>query len=401
VLNGSGSGDVDGDPLTFAWSLTSVPAGSGAVLSDPTAVTPSFDADLLGSYVAQLIVNDGTVDSAPDSVIITASATGPAGPDIEVSPLSVDYGPAVIGTRQFGFVTVQNLGDDNLTVTGLTMGGSLDFVLNTDFVPPFTIRPGRTEIIGVDYIPSDTGADGGTLDIASDDPDEPVVQVALSGSGEAGTPAIAASPPSVDYGLVVVGTRKFGFVDVENPGDGDLTVSGFTMQGSPEFVLNTDLTPPFVIGAGDTVTIGVDYIPVDVDVVPDSGDLVIESVELPDLSVPLSGTGAQGIPDIVVSPAAVDYGPVSLGTRAFGFVNVENLGDTRLTISGLAVTGSTEFELNTDFKNSIKIKPGRNVWIGVDYIPVGLNADAGTLEITSDDPDQPVVSVPLSGSGVP
>ncbi|MEO5630455.1 MAG: PKD domain-containing protein [Nitrospiraceae bacterium] len=84
TLDGSASTDGDGDQLTYSWSLTSKPAGSAAVLANPTSVTPTFTADLAGDYTAQLIVNDGTVDSAPDSVIITSKNVAPvanAGPD--------------------------------------------------------------------------------------------------------------------------------------------------------------------------------------------------------------------------------------------------------------------------------------------------------------------------------
>jgi hypothetical protein len=84
TLDGSASSDVDGDPLTFAWSFVSVPFGSTATLSDPTAVNPTFDVDLFGTYVVQLIVNDGTVDSAPASVTINTLNSPPvadAGPD--------------------------------------------------------------------------------------------------------------------------------------------------------------------------------------------------------------------------------------------------------------------------------------------------------------------------------
>ncbi|MBL3616339.1 MAG: putative Ig domain-containing protein [gamma proteobacterium endosymbiont of Lamellibrachia anaximandri] len=87
-LDGSGSSDVDGDLLTFTWSLPGVPAGSVAALSDPNAVMPSFIADLPGSYLAELIVNDGFVDSAIDIVTVTTENSGPvadAGPDQTVA----------------------------------------------------------------------------------------------------------------------------------------------------------------------------------------------------------------------------------------------------------------------------------------------------------------------------
>jgi len=73
-LNGSGSSDAEGDAITFDWTLTSVPVGSTAMLSNPTAASPSFTADVEGSYVAQLIVNDGEFDSPADTALITAQA---------------------------------------------------------------------------------------------------------------------------------------------------------------------------------------------------------------------------------------------------------------------------------------------------------------------------------------
>ncbi|MCM3905527.1 MAG: PKD domain-containing protein [Pyrinomonadaceae bacterium] len=76
-LNGSGSSDADGDPLTFSWSFVSRPAGSNAVLSNPGAVTPTFFADQIGDYVLQLIVNDGNLNSVPDTVTITTTNSRP------------------------------------------------------------------------------------------------------------------------------------------------------------------------------------------------------------------------------------------------------------------------------------------------------------------------------------
>ena len=84
TLDGSSSSDVDNDSLTYSWSLISVPAGSSAAFSNPTSVNPTFVIDVFGDYEAQLIVNDGTVDSAPDAVVISTLNSAPvadAGPD--------------------------------------------------------------------------------------------------------------------------------------------------------------------------------------------------------------------------------------------------------------------------------------------------------------------------------
>jgi len=72
-LTGAASYDVDGYPLTYKWSLTSQPTGGTAVLSSTTVVNPTFVANAVGAYVAQLIVNDGVYDSTPVTVMITAN----------------------------------------------------------------------------------------------------------------------------------------------------------------------------------------------------------------------------------------------------------------------------------------------------------------------------------------
>lgn len=74
TLDGGASSDPNGDKLSFRWTLTSRPAGSMAALSDATSVRASFVPDVVGSFLATLVVNDGKIDSLAASVVINATA---------------------------------------------------------------------------------------------------------------------------------------------------------------------------------------------------------------------------------------------------------------------------------------------------------------------------------------
>ncbi len=74
-LDGSGSGDADGDPLTYSWAFTSIPVGSTEQLIRSNTPTPDFIADRAGNYIIQLIVDDGLSSSVADTVVVTARDT--------------------------------------------------------------------------------------------------------------------------------------------------------------------------------------------------------------------------------------------------------------------------------------------------------------------------------------
>lgn len=76
LLEGTASFDEDGDSLSYTWSFEFVPEGSALTVDsitpngDGSASAPSFQPDVVGTYVLGLKVNDGKLWSDPDFVVI-------------------------------------------------------------------------------------------------------------------------------------------------------------------------------------------------------------------------------------------------------------------------------------------------------------------------------------------
>ena len=89
ILNGSGSSDGDADNLTYAWSQT---GGTSVNLSSSTASNPTFTPNTAGTYTFQLVVNDGTENSNPDTVDIIVNSSDN---HVPVASLNVTPGTSI------------------------------------------------------------------------------------------------------------------------------------------------------------------------------------------------------------------------------------------------------------------------------------------------------------------
>jgi hypothetical protein len=106
-------------------------------------------------------------------------------PDIEVSQYDYDFGQTDIGTTQMGVLTVYNLGNAALTIQSLQLeqDENLQFGFTHLKVMPLTLAPNTALDIEISYDPVLEGLAQAAFRLTSDDPNDSVVEVALSGEG--------------------------------------------------------------------------------------------------------------------------------------------------------------------------------------------------------------------------
>lgn len=113
--------------------------------------------------------------------------------DIEVDPLALNFGNVEVGATATNVITVSNVGMQFLTIMGAEFQASGDTEFS--FTPPVSwVAPGTSVDINIAFTPSSEGTFAAVLVITSDDPDEELVEVILSGEGKGGVTL----PVSVD-----------------------------------------------------------------------------------------------------------------------------------------------------------------------------------------------------------
>jgi hypothetical protein len=143
-LDGSLSSDPDGDPLTYKWT-----APAGITLSSATAQKPVFTAPQVSTntnYTFTLVVNDGTVDSPTDHVVVTVkdvsqpvtpgptSITLPVNNAVNVNrPVSMSWSQSANATKYELVITKDGVvvKDTTQTSTSATIPGLAAY---TDYV---------------------------------------------------------------------------------------------------------------------------------------------------------------------------------------------------------------------------------------------------------------------------
>jgi hypothetical protein len=201
VTNTDGDGFVELTDANYYWDTGAVAAGDYWVY---------VQAEDIG----------GTV--VTDSMLCRVA--GATSPDIALPETAHDFGPVLPGDAATWDLVVQNTGTDPLSVRSVSVDDPVFAAARSHFF----VLPGEEELVAISFMPEAMGPYAGTLEIESDDPDEPLLTVALSGTGAdyaAVEERAAAAPPlqiatlargglSVSFALAAASPARVEIFDV-------------------------------------------------------------------------------------------------------------------------------------------------------------------------------------------
>lgn len=104
-------------------------------------------------------------------------------------------------------------------------------------------------------------------------------------------------------------------------------------------------------------------------------------------------------PNIKITPNSVEFGQVSVGSTGDSNVEITNIGLQDLTINSIDLCNNTSTEFTWQALTSNTISPGDSETLVISYTPTKNGSDSGCLEIDSNDPDESVESINVTGDG--
>lgn len=212
------------------------------------------------------------------------------------------------------------------------------------------------------------------------------------GTQTAPTGALSASPASVTFGNIAVGTVSEWTVTLSNSGTASLTITQQTVSGAAFY---SGLNLPLTLSSGQSVNFNVRFAPLSAGSA--SGSLaLVNSASTSPFSITFGGTGvAAG--NLTANPASIGFGNVQVGVSQPQTETLKNTGSSNLTVTGASFSGAGF--TYTGLTLPLTLQPNQSSTFGVVFTPTAPGAANSTLSLT-DSGSSTTFDITLTGTGV-
>jgi len=313
-----------------------------------------------------------------------------ADPDINAVP-TLDFGFVDIGLSTTKTVAIDNIGTGVLQVSGIYFSNnSSAFSIIQNFAGDIT--PGSWANIEIEYQPNDFIIDATTIEILSNDPDEPGYLIFLEGNGA--VPEIDPDPLTINFGTLDVGNTSTKTLTINNTGIGTLQINYVDLVNHiSEYSITATYSGPILPGGKEEIEI--QYSPMGT--INNADQVEISSNDPNNPLATIDLIGSSGIPDIELTPVIVDFGITSANSISTESFEIKNVGTGELTFQSISlVNNSSSFTILPPTFSSLA--PGDYGVIDIEYAPIQYSPlESDSIEINSNDPDEPQAYVDLVG----
>src|ERR1700728_1248261 len=367
------------------FTLTGWSAPASLTPGQTTSFTITFAPTTSTSATGSVSINSNAPGS-PLAINLSGSGTATQA-TMTISPSPVAFGNVAMGSNSSQTVTLTNTGNATLNITAATISGS---GFTTNLAVPKSVNPGAKTTFTVTLAPTTAGSTTGSIQIASNAPGSPVA-LSLSGTGLQSQPA--ASPSSVAFSNVTVGSNSSQPITLQNNGNATLTFSKITVAGTGMSI--NGLTTSSTIAAGGNLTFNAVFAPTAAGAV--SGSVQLATNGSPStLTINLGGTGVATQSTMTLNPSPVTFGNVNVGSSSNQTVTVTNSGNAALTITAATISGTG---FTTSLTAPTSVNAGASKQFTVTYAPTSEGNATGSVSITSNASATPA-TVSLTGTGM-
>ena len=265
VIANQGNATLNWGPLAESpdvpWLTESLTNGNILAGGAPHTVTLTFDSGglLIGAYTTTLQVpsNDPVENLVEVDVTLVVTSVLPA-PDIAVTPPSLSDTLSPTGTVTYT-LTIANQGNAALNWGPLAENPAADW-LNASPISGDVPVGGPADVVTVTFDANgqSVGVHSTILQVPSNDPDEPTVNVPITLTvASAAVPDIALSPAAFDLSVIVGQTTQRALV-IHNEGTAELTLSSLTESPNAAWLGHDFVAGAVAAGGASTVTLTFD-----------------------------------------------------------------------------------------------------------------------------------------------
>ncbi len=254
---------------------------------DSQVVTVTFTPDAAGDASADLTITSDGRDMSEVTIHLVGVGEDALPPDIALLINERRFGRVIVGQTRNMSVFVFNEGDQPLVVSNVSTDND---VFTTDFEGQFEVAAGDRHEVVVSFTPSEQIAYEAELTIASNDPDEDIVIIPLSGEGRAeGAAAAEVMASEHFYSAIVVGQAGMWRMVVTNTGGSDLMVNDVTSDNEAFMVeFGND---PIRLRPGDYLYVNTSFNPEEVFFYDGILTVTTDDEENPEIMIPIAGSG--------------------------------------------------------------------------------------------------------------